>query len=323
MQNLPMPVASPVELSVVVPLLNEAGNLPTLADRLLAACAATGLRFEILFVDDGSSDGSWDVIGALSLRYPAIGGVRLVRNFGHQKALLAGLSQARGDAIVSLDADLQHPPELIPDLVAHWRAGAAVVATRRLAAAETGWLKRKMSDAYYKFFGTLSGIPLSAGSSDFRLMSRNVRDALLACDDADLFIRGLVQWLGYPTAVVDYRPAPRFSGSTKYTMRRMLRFARSGVIAFSTKPLQAGIWLGAVTALLAVCELCYILVRFLQGETVPGWASTVGIVALFAAIQLFVLGMVGLYVAQIHQALQSRPKFLVSQTLTPRIDDQC
>jgi polyisoprenyl-phosphate glycosyltransferase len=320
MKDLQINVAAPVELSVVVPLLNEAGNLPTLAARLLAACAATGLRFEVLFVDDGSSDGSWDVIGALSLQHPAIGGIRLVRNFGHQKALIAGLTHARGAAIVSLDADLQHPPELIPELVAQWQQGAAVVATRRLAADETGWFKRTTSDAYYHFFGSISGIPLSAGSSDFRLVARNVRDALLSCDDADLFIRGLVQWLGYPTAVVDYRPAPRFSGSTKYTIRRMLRFARSGVIAFSTKPLQAGIWLGAVTALLAIVELGYILVRFLQGETVPGWASTVGIVALFAAIQLFVLGLVGVYVAQIHQALQSRPKFLVSQTLKPRLD---
>jgi dolichol-phosphate mannosyltransferase len=237
---------------------------------------------------------------------------------------LAGLTQARGDAIVSLDADLQHPPELVPALVARWREGASVVATRRHSAQETSWLKRATSTVYYRFFSALSGVPLSDGSSDFRLIDRHVRDALVDCDDADLFMRGLVQWLGYPTAVIEYRPAPRYAGTTKYTLPRMLRFARSGVIAFSVKPLMAGIWLGVITALLALLELGYILVRYLQGQTVPGWASTVGIVALFAAIQLFVLGLLGVYVAQIHQALQTRPKFLVGQTLVPRGSDrQC
>lgn len=300
-------------LSIVVPLYCEAGNVALLVKRVTAVLAAMNASFEVILVDDGSSDGTWTEIQAACDADARILGFRLSRNFGHQHALLAGLHQARGEAVISMDGDLQHPPETIPELVAKWEAGFDIVGTSRIDSVVAGYFKRTSSRLFYRFFSMLSEVELSEGSSDFRLMGRKALDALLEMRDARLFLRGAVQWLGFKSTVVPYQLAKRHAGETKYSLTKMLRFAVGAILAYSTKPLRFGIWLGLLTAFLAMAELGYIIVNYFSGVTVEGWASTVGILSLLFGVLFVMLGIIGTYIANIHTMLQSRPNFIISE----------
>lgn len=303
-----------VDLSVVVPLFDEARNVPRLVEELERVLAQIDESAELILVDDGSIDGTWQAILDASSGNPRVRGLRLSRNFGHQHALLAGLYAATGQAVISLDGDLQHPPELLPELIRRWREGYAVVNTRREGKADAGLLKRKSSEYFYKIFSQLTGVQLADGSSDFRLIDRKVLDHLLALGDTQLFLRGAVEWLGFPSFTVPFEVQERFAGTSKYRLREMLAFATGAVVSFSTKPLRVGIWLGLLTSLLAFLELSYIVVQYFAGNTVPGWASTVGVISLLFGVLFVILGLIGLYLASIHQALQQRPRFIVSET---------
>jgi len=306
---------APVDISVVVPVFNESANIPELLTRLSAVLNGLGRSFEVVIVDDGSRDSSWRVLTAESADYPWLVGLRLSRNFGHQHALLAGLTVARGAAVVSMDGDLQHPPEVLPLLVARWDAGDKVVYTRRINDKRLGWFKRLSSRLYYVLFSWLSGVNIEAGSSDFRLLARQPLDQLLRFNDVDLFLRGAVQWIGFDDAssTVEFSVGDRHSGHSKYSLRRMLRLASSGIVSFSRKPLLVGIWLGILTSFLAFLELTYILYSYLRGATVPGWASTAGIISFLFGVLFAILGVIGLYLASIHSALQGRPRFIVAE----------
>lgn len=308
-----------IELSIVVPLYNEAVNIRPLLDRLLPVLDGIGARFELILVDDGSHDSTWHAISRAAEAHPAIRGVRLARNFGHQNALISGLTLASGAAVVTMDGDLQHPPELIPELVDRWRRGAKVVLTRRIDGRETGFLKRTSSAAFYRVFSLLSEVEMSAGSSDFRLLDRSALDQILRLGSQGLFLRGAVAWLGMPAETVPFEVAPRHAGSSKYSWGRMIRFAARAIVSYSTKPLRLGIWLGLGTSALAFLELAYIGFEYASGRTVPGWASTVGIVSLLFGILFIVLGIIGAYVAQIHLALQRRPVFLIEEVTAPAV----
>lgn len=302
-------------LSVIVPMYNEAGNVPDVVRRLRAALSSEGVVTELILVDDGSIDDTWEAISRAAASEPGMRGIRLSRNFGHQSALLAGLSRAGGDAVIMLDGDLQHPPEVTGKLLEKWREGYKIVNAIRHDTRETGFFKRTTSRLFYRFFSALSGLHMSPGSADFRLLDRSVVPSLLGMRDADLFLRGIVQWVGFPTATVTYTPEARHTGESKYGLQRMFRFAVSAVLAFSLGPLKLGIWVGLITGLLAFAEIVYILVRYAQGATVPGWASLMGVMSFMFGVLFILLGIIGTYLGSVFQILKNRPHFIIGSTV--------
>jgi dolichol-phosphate mannosyltransferase len=309
-------------LSIVVPVYNEEANIASLLSRIDAAVAKTAGSSEIIIVDDGSRDGTWWAICEAAAANPQIRGYRLSRNFGHQHALLAGLRQARGKAVVSLDGDLQHPPEAIPDLVAQWDDGFEIVNTCRIEESQVNRpFKRLTSKYFYRLFSRLAEVDLSEGTSDFRLIDRRALDALISFQDSEIFLRGAVQWLGFKTTTVPFRLAPRNAGTSKYNLRRMIRFAVTGMISYSSKPLRLGIWLGLITAGLAFVELIYILIQYTLGDTVQGWASTLGVISLLFGVLFVLLGIIGVYLADIHKMLRSRPRFIIAEETPQKVEE--
>jgi len=312
--GLPRPEARarPV-LSIVLPAYNEADNLRDACAQLAKVLDSTNLRWEIIIADDGSQDATWSEILALHRADSRVKGVQLSRNFGHQYALFAGLTHAAGDAVISMDADLQHPPELIPELVEQWRAGYKIVNTVRLDPRTLSAFKRVTSALYYTMLSKLSGVPMRRGMSDCRLLDRQVLDELASFGEAGLFLRGLVMWVGYPMTWVPFACRDRLRGESKYTLKKMFLFALDGVTSFSVVPLRIGVLIGALTSLLAFGELTYALVMKLSGgRTVPGWASAVSVVSFLFGVLFILLGLIGEYVGRILIEVRRRPRFLIN-----------
>jgi dolichol-phosphate mannosyltransferase len=300
-------------VSIVVPAFEEQGNIEPLAARVAACMTGLPVEYELLLIDDGSRDATWNQMQAAASRDPRVRGIRLVRNFGHQSALLAGLAQSHGSAVITMDADLQHPPELLPRMVAAWRDGAPVVLTRRRYASGAGWFKRNASAAFYRLFSGFTGVPAHPGSSDFRLLDRAVLRQLLDFRGSHGFLRGAINWLGYPTVTIEYDVGARLSGTTKYSLAKMLQFAVTAIVTFTTRPLHIAFWAGTALALFAFAELAFVLVQYARGVTVPGWASLVGVLSLLLGFQFLLLGVIGLYVARIHIALQTPPPYVIAE----------
>jgi dolichol-phosphate mannosyltransferase len=295
----------------VVPAFNEEGNLVPLHAELCSCL--TNFSWELVLVDDGSRDGTWRIIEELTRRDPRVRGISLSRNFGHQYALLAGLKDSKGDAVVSLDADLQHPPDMVPELVRKWCEGFNVVHTQRQSEGELGWFKRKTSQWFYRLISRISGLYIHEGQSDFRLLDRRVVAALTGMEEADLFLRGIVHWVGYRSATVPYRVRRRAWGRSKYSLARMLYLALAGVTSVSTLPLRLGIVAGFVTSGLAFVQILYVLVVRWNGHPVPGWASLAGLVALLFGMNFILLGSLGIYIGHIFGRVQKRPAYLVER----------
>jgi len=301
------------EISIVSPLYNERANVAPLVEAVREALTAAAIDYELVLVDDGSSDGTWDAIAEVAAREPRVRGVSLSRNFGHQGALLAGLNHVRGRAVVTMDGDLQHPPAVVPLLVAAWRDGYKVVNTRRSDSVDTSAFKRFTSRAFYWIFSRLTGVPLDPGIGDFRLVDRAALSALTSMGDADVFIRGIVNWLGFQTKVVPYQAGERFSGTSKYTLRRMVRLSTGAMLSFSALPLRLGIGVGFVTSVLAFLELCYILYVYTRGEVIPGWASVMTVMSFMFGILFVLLGVIGTYLGKIYEILKRRPRYVVGE----------
>lgn len=300
-------------VSVVAPMYNEEGNVERFVGAIDEALGGQGVRYELVLVDDGSRDATWARIGEQARQNPNVRGLSLSRNFGHQNALFAGLHHVRGQAVVSMDGDLQHPPKVILELLERWQQGYQVVTTAREDSADTSLFKRLSSRWFYGVFSRLTGVPVSPGSSDFRLLDADVIDAMLEMRDADLFLRGMVSWLGFRAISVPYRAEPRHSGQTKYTLAKMLRFSAGAMIAFSTTPLKLGIWLGFVTSALAFVEVGYILVQYFRGNVVPGWASLMTFMSLMFGVLFILLGIIGLYLGKVYEVLKKRQHFVVAR----------
>lgn len=307
-------------LSIVVPAHGEAANLPHLHRELVEALAAEG-PWELIVVDDGSPDDTWRVIAALCAADPRVRGLRLSRNFGHQYALFAGMAEARGAAVVTMDADLQHPPATVPELLAAWRAGARIVHTLRIDPAGLGWWKRTSSALFYRLFSFLSGVDLSSGMADFRLLDRQVVDELLRFREDGLFLRGLVHWVGFQSARIPFQCRERLADQSKYGLRRMLRLAGAGITSFSVIPLRLGILLGLVTSLFAFYQLGEALfVHYVTGETLPGWTSTFGVMTLLFGVMFILMGILGEYLGRILLEVRGRPRYIVADRAGGGVD---
>ena len=301
-------------LSIVVPVFNEEGNIRPLFDALLPVLTATGMTWEIIFSDDGSTDGTWPALTGLNQCDGRVRALRLSRNFGHQYALFAGLSKARGDAVISMDGDLQHPPQVILELLARWRAGDQIVHTIRKDVQRGHWLKKATSRLFYRLFSYLSGVRMEAGMADFRLLDRLVLDELMRFQEQGLFLRGIVTWVGYQTSKVEFVCGDRQSGTSKYTLRRMLKLAWAGITSFSVVPLRISIVIGVLTSVLAFAEVLYAIYAKLFTDTaVPGWASAVAVVSFLFGILFIMLGVLGEYIGRILLEVRGRPRYLVRE----------
>jgi polyisoprenyl-phosphate glycosyltransferase len=305
-------------LSIVIPCFNEEKSIVVLVQTISSILLEAIISFEIIIVDDGSQDSTWDSIGKLVQSHPQVMGLRLSRNFSHQNALLAGLSCARGEAIVTMDGDMQHPPAVIPELIDAWRQGFKVVTTGRSYGNAASPLKKIASRVFYRVFAILTGVNIERGSSDFCLLDREALNPLLEFATADRFIRGSIQWMGFSSKKILYTSAVRYSGTSSYGLKRMMSFAGTAVGSFSTRPLWAGIWLGIFVGLAAFGELIYVLMHSFSGHSVPGWASTLSVISFLFAILFFVVGLIGIYVGRVYSLLQNRPLFIVAEQIGHR-----
>jgi polyisoprenyl-phosphate glycosyltransferase len=301
-------------LSVVVPVYNEEGTLHELHRRLAAVLSTIGPH-EILLVDDGSTDNSWKLMEGLAAAHASIRLVRLSRNFGHQAAISAGLDASRGDAVVTIDGDLQDPPELIPELVSRWREGYDVVyAIRKARAGEPKW-RLLVIRAFYKILRRIAGTEIPENVGDFRLISRRVVEALSAMPERARFLRGMTTWVGFRQTGVEYRRDARHAGVSKYPPRTLLRLALDGITSFSTVPLQIVTWLGLISIAFCLTALAYVFYsRTFTNDVPQGWTSLLIVVLLLGGVQLVSLGIIGQYIARIYDEAKQRPLYFVAET---------
>jgi dolichol-phosphate mannosyltransferase len=304
----------PLELlSVVAPVYNEESTIQEFYSRVCAALE--GLPFELVLVDDGSSDGTPIALDHIASKDPRVRVVFLSRNFGHQTALTAGLDHARGDAVVMLDADLQDPPELIVRMLDHWRAGCDVVYAVREQREGESRFKLATAHWFYRLFDKLAQVELQPNSGDFRLLDRRALDALLSMRERNRFLRGMTVWVGYRQAAVPYRRDPRYAGETKYTLSRMLRFSLDAISSFSHRPLQLATLLGFMISTLAFIAIPVVVVLRVLGSYLPGFGSITIAVLLLGGIQLIAIGIIGEYVGRIYDEVKDRPLYLVRARL--------
>jgi polyisoprenyl-phosphate glycosyltransferase len=300
-------------LSVVAPCYNEQDSLLAFVARIEASCIATGCSYEILLVNDGSGDETWERIRALARGRPGIVGVNLSRNHGHQLAVTAGLSLARGARVLIIDADLQDPPELLGPMMARLDQGYDVVYARRAKRANESRFKLVTARLFYRVLRRLSDVDIPPDTGDFRLMSRRIVDRLNSMPERDRFIRGMVAWLGGRQSEIVYDREARFAGRTNYTVLKMLRLAVDGITSFSTAPLRAASLLAAIGAVFGVLIAIYALIGFWSGRIVPGWTSQALMTVFFGVGQFACLAIIGAYLGRMYTQLKGRPLFLIDE----------
>jgi glycosyltransferase involved in cell wall biosynthesis len=307
-------VTSP-ELSLVIPCFNEAGSLQSLGTALEPILADLPVaEYEVVLVDDGSSDSTFQVLQQWRERNPAVRPIRLARNFGKEAAMTCGLHFAQGRAVVLLDADLQDPPELIPKMVERWRAGADVVLGHRTLRNEDGWFKRLTAAAFYRVMSLLAGSQVPANVGDFRLMDRRVVDALLHLPEKTRFMKGLMNYVGFSVATIDYARPGRLSGKSRWSPWKLWNLALEGITSFSTAPLRAWGYLGFAFAAAALMYAGWIVVRTLiYGIDVPGYASLATMLLFFSGLQMISIGILGEYLARIFVESKNRPLYVVDR----------
>jgi glycosyltransferase involved in cell wall biosynthesis len=311
--------------SFVLPVFNEQPTLAELLRRLGPVADELGEPTELIFVDDGSTDGSYETLCELARSEPRIHAVRLSRNFGHQAAITAGLDLAEGDAIVVMDSDLQHPPELVPELVARWREGFDVVYAIRSDRSGESWLKRRASVTFYRLLRRVTRTDVVQNAGDFRLIDRRALLAFRRLRENNRYLRGMFSWLGFRQTGVPYGYHERHAGVPKYTFRRMVHFGVDGVTSFSNAPLHLALHLGFAFSIASFLFGTYAIVAKLAGfYTVPGWAGTVVASTFLGGVQLLVLGVIGLYIGRMYDEVKRRPIYVISeeerQALAP-LDD--
>lgn len=302
-----------IKISVVVPAYNEGENVVVLAERLIAILEKYG-EWQILFVDDGSKDDTLLHIRRLVDKNNKINYLSLSRNFGHQKALKAGLDHAAGDCVISMDSDLQHPPEILDELIEKWQEGYDVVVTIREESKDLSFYKRKSSSFFYKLMNFLSDTEIRPNASDFRLLDRSVVDVLKGMHESHIFMRGLIPWLGFRECSVGYKPAERLSGKSKYSTARMIGLGIDGITSFSVRPLYLSTVLGVIVSLSAfIYGMIAILARFILGKEVSGWASVIVSILFIGGLQLLILGILGIYLGKVFVESKNRPNYIIRE----------
>jgi polyisoprenyl-phosphate glycosyltransferase len=306
-------------LTIVAPVYNEVEGINHFAEAVLAVMDAQRYAYNVVLVDDGSTDGTGAALDALQRAHPQrITVIHLSRNFGHQAALTAGMDHADGDAVVCLDADMQHPPELIPKLIARWEEGYDIVQATRADEPTASLLKKLTARGFYALINRLSATRIEPNAADFRLLSRQVIDVFKQdLRERDRFVRGLVRWVGFSYCTLDFAAPARFAGHTHYSMRRMVSFARTGLISFSKAPLKVAVLLGLSVSALSLFYGLYAIFAFLFFDAViPGWASTVLVGTFLGGCQLLFLGLIGEYIATIFDEIKARPLYIVASQRT-------
>lgn len=311
----------PASMSCVVPCLNEEANLNALLPELMAVLSSVSSSYEIIVVDDGSTDGTAGTLVELASRHPEIVYVQLSRNFGKEAALSAGLEVARGRVVISLDADLQHPPALIPDMLSRWQQGADMVYAVRATRSDESIFKRVGTKIFYQMMRTSGGLKVPENAGDFRLMDRMVVDALLMLPERNRFMKGLFAWVGFRAEPFYYSPPERLHGTSSFKPFKLFRFALDGLTAFTTWPLRLLSLSGIGLSLVSFAYGIFIVVNhWLYGDNVQGWATLITVVLFFAGVNLISIGVVGEYVARIFGEVKNRPIYLVRKKVGQGID---
>lgn len=302
------------KISLVVPCFNEEEGLSKFNETLLTALPEK-YEYELIYVNDGSSDKTVEVIKSLAQNHPEIKYISFSRNFGHQNALKAGYDFATGHCAISLDADLQHPPAVIPELIQKWEEGFEIVNTIRLDHESISAGKKLSSGIFYKLMRRMSDVNIETGMADFRLIDRKVLNQLKLFSENYLFFRGIIPWIGFKQVNVPFRANERFAGTTKYTLKRMIKFAMTGVTSFSVKPLRLSIYLGIIIAFLAFIYAIYITyIYFFTDYAITGWTSVILSVLAVGGINLLMLGIIGEYLGKLFIENKRRPNYLISET---------
>lgn len=299
-------------ISIVIPAYNEEGNLRKIRDEI--ANVFQGLenyRYEIIFINDGSRDNTQAVLEKMATEFSEVKFLEFSRNFGHQYAVKAGLDFAQGNAVISMDADLQHPPQLIPEMIQHWEQGYDLVYTLREYNQSVSFFKKKTSNFFYKVLVSLSDVEIEKGSSDFRLMDASVVEVMRHASESDLFLRGLSKWIGFKQFAVHYTAGDRFSGTSKYSLNRMIKFAFTGITAFSIKPLHLASYLGFFFSFLGLLYIPYVIYAFISKTEISGWASIIMTIVFFGGVQLIILGILGIYIGKMFKQLKNRPNYII------------
>ncbi|MBF0489416.1 MAG: glycosyltransferase family 2 protein [Candidatus Omnitrophica bacterium] len=298
------------KISIVLPAFNEETNIRVMVDQLTNQLA--GFDYEIIFVDDGSQDGTLQILKQLCTENSKVHFLSFSRNFGHQNALKAGLDHACGDCVIFMDCDLQHPPELLLKMVHLWQSGNEVVYTIRQDGRNTPLLKRTTAALFYRFLNLLSDVPITHGRADFFLIDRIVADVLKNYDESPLFYRGMLSWVGFKQVAVKYEAHQRFSGKTKYSFKKMFEFAVDGITSFSIKPLRVSIFCGSFLSAGAFIYLMFIIYqKVFTNHTISGWSSILASVLLLGGIQLIVLGIMGEYLGKLFMNAKRRPNYII------------
>lgn len=298
-------------LSVVAPCYNEQDALPEFLRRVGAVLDKVGCTSEIVLVDDGSHDRTWEVMTEATSSDPRLVAVRLMRNHGHQLALTAGLTVCRGERILIIDADLQDPPELLPDMIALMDKGADVVYGQRRQRDGDSLFKRVTAAAFYRLIGRMTDVDIPLDAGDFRLISRRVLDLLIAMPERHRFVRGMVAWIGGEQVPLLYDRRPRVAGESKYPLSKMVRFAADAITAFSVVPLMASMTIGWVMAAIGFAFFVYSIIGWAIGHTMPGWTSLMAAVGLLGGMQFLMLGIIGAYLGRLYDQSKGRPLFMI------------
>lgn len=300
-------------VDIIIPLFNEEEVLPTLHQQIRDVIDHLHFRFKLYYVDDGSTDGTMEVLGQIKDQDSRVTVLELSRNFGHQAALTAGLDQADGDLVITMDGDGQHPPELIPELIKLAESGYDVVIAQRMEQQGTSF-KNITSRIFYWLINKIGDTSIQAGAADFRLLKKNVVEAIRNMREYHRLLRGMVAWMGYRTVILPYHQPTRLGGKTKYSMRKMLRLAAHATFSFSLIPLYLGISVGAIFLLLALAEIIYVLSFWITGNQAslaPGWSSLMFVLLLVGGSLMVTLGFIGIYVGYIFQEVKRRPIYII------------
>ncbi len=301
-------------VDIVIPVFNEAGVVERSYESLSAAIAPSPHNFSITYVNDGSTDATAASLAGIAAHDPRVRVIELSRNFGHQAALTAGIDAARGDAVVTMDCDGQHPPELIPQMLEFISNGYDIVQGQRAADAEVSGFKKGSSTVFYGLLNAVSGIQVEPGAADFRAMSRQAVDALKSMPEYHRFLRGMISWMGFRSVILPYHEPPRIAGKSKYSLGKMLRLAMDALFSFSLAPLYVGLTLGGLFLFLAFLEMLYVLSFWVTGRTsglASGWSSLMFVLLIIGGMLMILLGFVGVYVGYIFQEVKRRPVYLV------------